>query len=384
MPRPSHPGVALLLIPFLLLAACGSEPDGPRVRGQLDKAEQGALDPPPVEAGDPEQRLAEEGEMPVTDEDDCGLDYEAGTSDPELDPGRAAGTSQYAAESVSFAVQFQDEVNPYRLMSAFLMPGESLDLEPVLTDEGADFALSSDAGDLERLSADEWRWTAPREPGIYCITVSAVESGETMCVNAFVLTPWDGRKVMNGYRIGSYPTDLYKGLDTYAAPKGFIEVTEENQDTWVTPHLQLKQFVCKQAGGFPKYMTLRTRMLLKLERLLTEAQEAGIPVETFYVMSGYRTPFYNAAIGNQTIYSRHTHGDAADIFVDLDRDGRMDDIDGSGDVTAQDARALAGLVEALQDEPWYRPFIGGLGLYGPAPHRGPFIHVDTRGFRARW
>lgn len=24
------------------------------------------------------------------------------------------------------------------------------------------------------------------------------------------------------------------------------------------------------------------------------------------------------------------------------------------------------------------------GLYGPAPHRGPFVHADTRGFEARW
>ena len=28
--------------------------------------------------------------------------------------------------------------------------------------------------------------------------------------------------------------------------------------------------------------------------------------------------------------------------------------------------------------------VGGLGIYGPAPHRGPFIHVDVRGEAARW
>jgi uncharacterized protein YcbK (DUF882 family) len=125
-------------------------------------------------------------------------------------------------------------------------------------------------------------------------------------------------------------------------------------------------------------------MLLKLERLLAEAREAGIQVETIYVMSGYRTPFYNEAIGNQTINSRHTHADAADIYVDLDRDGRMDDLDGSGSVAVGDARHMAALVEGLVGQDWYRPFVGGLGTYGPAPHRGPFIHVDTRGFQARW
>jgi hypothetical protein len=299
MPTSRRPLPALLLVPLLLLAACGPREDDLVVRSDVDEAETGAL-------------------------------------------------------------------------------------EPVLTVEGADFAVTSDAGALERLEERRWRWTAPEEPGIYCITVKDTAADETLCVNAFVLTPWDGREVLNGYRIGSYPKDLYRGLDTYAAPEGFIEVTEENQDTWVTPHLQLRQFACKQAGGFPKYLTLRTRMLLKLERLLAEAREAGIPVETFYVMSGYRTPFYIDAIGNQTIYSRHTHGDAADIFVDLDRDGRMDDVDGNGSVTVGDARRMAALVEGLVGQDWYRPFVGGLGIYGPAPHRGPFIHVDTRGFRARW
>ena len=29
-------------------------------------------------------------------------------------------------------------------------------------------------------------------------------------------------------------------------------------------------------------------------------------------------------------------------------------------------------------------FDGGLGVYGPASHRGPFVHIDLRGYRARW
>ena len=372
--------LSLLGLAVLLLAACG--PDRPAGQGDRDRS--GSLDPPPVVPGDPEQRLADEGEVPVEEIDQCGLDARTVGADPDLDPGRAAGLSEYAREPVSFAVQVQDEVNPHRLMSAFVMPGESMELEPLLTERGDDFVLRADAGTLEQTAPGRWRWTAPEAPGIHCITVEETDSGETMCVNAFVLTPWDGREVLNGYRIGRYPTELYRGLESYRAPEGFIEVTEENEETWITPHLQLEQFVCKQASGYPKYMTLRTRLLLKLERLLSEAQEAGIPVETFYVMSGYRTPFYNEAIGNQTTFSRHTHGDAADIFVDRDRDGRMDDIDGSGTVTVGDARSLAVLVEALYDRPWYRPFIGGLGIYGPAPHRGPFIHVDTRGYRARW
>ncbi|WP_376696195.1 hypothetical protein [Wenzhouxiangella sp. EGI_FJ10305] len=32
----------------------------------------------------------------------------------------------------------------------------------------------------------------------------------------------------------------------------------------------------------------------------------------------------------------------------------------------------------------FERLIGGLGLYGPRSHRGPFVHVDARGNAARW
>ena len=41
-------------------------------------------------------------------------------------------------------------------------------------------------------------------------------------------------------------------------------------------------------------------------------------------------------------------------------------------------------IEDMVDDAWYAPFRGGLSVYGPKPHRGPFVHVDTRGSRARW
>jgi hypothetical protein len=161
-------------------------------------------------------------------------------------------------------------------------------------------------------------------------------------------------------------------------------VTAANRDTWLTPHFQLHQFECKQSGADPHFLVLTTRLLAKLETLLEAFRGAEIEATTLFIMSGYRTPAYNRAIGNQTLYSRHAYGDAADVFIDEDRDGRMDDLDGDGDGDAADARRLYDIANELADEDAYRPFLGGLALYGPAPHRGPFIHVDTRGKRARW
>ena len=60
----------------------------------------------------------------------------------------------------------------------------------------------------------------------------------------------------------------------------------------------------------------------------------------------------------------------------------MDDLNGDGRVTRADAEALAALAERLtQNETWAR---GGIGIYGPNSVRGPFVHVDARGYTARW
>ena len=99
-------------------------------------------------------------------------------------------------------------------------------------------------------------------------------------------------------------------------------------------------------------------------------------------MSGYRTPWYNADIGNTTVYSQHLFGSAADIFVDADGDGRMDDLNGDSAVDTADARWLADLVEAVVAE---QPSLaGGMSVYPANAAHGPFVHIDVRGVRARW
>jgi len=45
---------------------------------------------------------------------------------------------------------------------------------------------------------------------------------------------------------------------------------------------------------------------------------------------------------------------------------------------------MASVIAELNKRSEYKGLIGGLGIYGPKPHRGPFIHIDTRGLKARW
>lgn len=293
---------------------------------------------------------------------------------PEVEPGQ-----------VSFAVQFRDEVSPYRLMSLFAMPGEQVELEALFTDGRASARATAEAGTLESTGPESWTWTAPDEPGLVRLQITDAQARETMTLNAFVLVPFDHRsEAIDGYALGRYHPEKHNPRRIYRQPPGFVRVTEELADTQLTPHFTLRPFLCKQGSGWPRYAIVNERLLLKLELLLRELNEEGVAADSLAFISGFRTPQYNATIGNRTKHSAHLYGAAADIYVDTDGDGRMDDLDGDGDVDRRDAEWFAALVEGLGDEPHYRPFIGGLGIYGPRPHRGPFIHVDVRGTRARW
>jgi hypothetical protein len=302
-----------------------------------------------------------------------------------LDHGPRVQRSEPApAHPTSFAVKFKEEVTPYPVMGMFVMPGESVPLEAVLTDSLSRYSAEAGAGRLERVSPTRWRWTAPRGKGVTAIVVRDSAAGEAITLHAFVLVPRPAGPTLDGFRIGRYQTRPLRGDPSYARPLGMVEVTAANRGTFVAPHFTLGQFVSKQAGGFPKYVVLRERLLLKLEMLLEEASRLGLSVSTFQILSGYRTPYYNRSIGNETRYSRHLYGDAADIYVDEDGDGIMDDLDGDGQVGLEDAKLLAGVVERLSGSSWYRPFEGGLGIYPASRAHGPFLHVDVRGYPARW
>lgn len=269
---------------------------------------------------------------------------------------------------------------PYEVFSAFLLPGEDLSIE-VFGTEGAALEVAASSGDLHAESSTVWTWEAPAAPGLY--TLSFETAAKKAQLNAFVSVPYEGQEVLNGFRIGRYQQEPLKGNPAYERPRGLIEVTPELAATHVSPHFRLGQFLCKQDSTFPKYLALQERLLLKLEALLARVNERGIHVDTFHVMSGYRTPFYNARIGNETVYSRHGYGDAADIFIDRNRDGRMDDLNGNGRSEVGDAALLLSWAEDL-DLDGGEPLPGGLGLYGPKRHRGPFVHIDARGYEARW
>jgi len=191
--------------------------------------------------------------------------------------------------------------------------------------------------------------------------------------------------MLNGYRIGAYPAKPLKGNPLYVAPAGFIEVTKENQGTKVSPHFELKQFLCKEdtSKQFPKYIVLQERLPLKLEAILERVNTMNIKTDTLHIMSAYRTPFYNHAIGDVP-YSMHQWGSAADIYVDPKDMNRMEDLNRDGQVDIRDSKFLYDEIEAWLSEKEGQKFQGGMGFYPGTSAHPPFVHVDDRGTRARW
>jgi uncharacterized protein YcbK (DUF882 family) len=159
--------------------------------------------------------------------------------------------------------------------------------------------------------------------------------------------------------------------------------TKDNENIYLTPHFMLRQFLCKQSSGWPKYVVVKPRMLRKLELILEKLNESGAEAKTFFLMSAYRTPFYNKSIGNVK-FSRHIYGDAIDMYVDDNHDGRIDDLNKDGKIDIKDAKVIAKVVDDIERQHQYKEFIGGMGVYNKTSNHTYFVHVDTRGYRARW
>jgi uncharacterized protein YcbK (DUF882 family) len=194
---------------------------------------------------------------------------------------------------------------------------------------------------------------------------------------------------VNG-RIGQYLIGFWPGERgritsvAYQNPGGFIEVTQENQNTQVSDHFQLRDFITHdQVRTWPKYVILREELVDKLELVIQQLEKQGVVVRRMTVMSGFRTPQYNGPGGDgRSGVSRHMYGDAADVFVDNDGDGRMDDLNHDGRVDHGDARVILDAAERV--ERLHPEFTGGVGVYRATDSHGPFAHVDVRGWRARW
>ncbi len=126
------------------------------------------------------------------------------------------------------------------------------------------------------------------------------------------------------------------------------------------------------SSGFPQldktqYLLIDQKILYKILELRNKLYERGYSGNQFSINSGFRTPFYNRAIGGK-VCSRHQFGDAVDI--------RVYDVNNDHLVNAQDARIVFELLD--------RTIIANLGGLGKYKSDSQVLHFDTRGKHARW
>ncbi len=173
--------------------------------------------------------------------------------------------------------------------------------------------------------------------------------------------------------------------DRYAPPQWWVPVS--GLELWpISKDFLLGDLMGDRLGrkSTPPWIALDYRLVWKLQAIQNALGEQGIAYRSMKVISGFREPKYNRSkrIGGSR-FSRHQYGDAADFIVDRNRDGKWDDLDGDGDVDFGDVKPVARLVEDLEMDGYTVP--GGIGAYrGSDGGVLGSVHVDCRGFPARW
>jgi hypothetical protein len=236
---------------------------------------------------------------------------------------------------------------------------------------------------------------APKGAGIWQLLLAFGKTVKPVAnFNIISMLPFSAKQ--NGkiglYYVGNWPSEhgvagpKKAPAGAYGNPSGFIQVTRENANTPVSEHFKLGDFLTHdQPNVWPKYLVLQTRLVDKLELILSDLESRGFDVHGVHIMSGFRSPQYNYTGGNtggRANLSRHMFGDASDIYIDNNGDGQMDDLNHDGKISIDDSRVILQACERV--EAAHPELVGGCGVYTAAPGHGPFIHIDTRGYRARW
>jgi uncharacterized protein YcbK (DUF882 family) len=267
----------------------------------------------------------------------------------------------------------------------FTLPGEPIEF-PLAIGGNAEALLyqwvrvvdSVAVGEPLPLTAD--RPVAPKLPGFYHIAIVR-DSARTIVAEPTlaVMVPFD-RKLgnwLNGYRIGTYLSERIGGKrrGRPEVPVGFVEVREELLDLPLSKHLKLADFVTHddQDNVWPKYVALNPRLLDKLELVLSDLGGAARPELGIDVHSGFRSPSHNREVRRAASDSRHQYGDAADVQIDANGDGKI--------TMTDEIRVMLAVDRVERAHP---DLVGGLGLYTSRRYRTPYLHIDTRGKRSRW
>jgi uncharacterized protein YcbK (DUF882 family) len=220
---------------------------------------------------------------------------------------------------------------------------------------------------------------APVKAGFYRLAL--VRDNQHRIVDGLtlaVLVPFKEKEgaMLNGYRIGTYLAEKIAGNQD--PPEGFLEINEHDVDLPISKHLRVGDFLSHDSQQtWPRYAAVSPRLLDKLELVIAEITRwhgSETPVSlALDVHSGFRAPAHNGHIARAARDSEHQYGDAADVVMDANGDGKY---------TALDSRLVGLAVEIVELK--HPELVGGLGIYTSGHSRTTYVHIDARGTRARW
>jgi hypothetical protein len=157
-------------------------------------------------------------------------------------------------------------------------------------------------------------------------------------------------------------------------PQSFYVVERKDLHRRIAGRNRLRQVVSRDMryhstvfhSGRKIYLGINPGILHRLIELQQALREKGYDPDAVRINSGHRTPSHNRIVGGAK-GSRHQRGDALDLRIgDVDRNGRTDSRDKAIVLRILDGRIIGSR--------------GGLGLY-PGTQT---VHMDLRGYRARW
>jgi hypothetical protein len=271
------------------------------------------------------------------------------------------------------------------VMLKFALPSQSL--EYPLDVHGDPSSLSYSwvrVGDTSMVDAgkplDGAQVAAPQKPGFYRLAL--VRNDRRRVIQGLivgVLVPFKEKEgaMLNGYRIGTYLAEGMAG--NQEPPEGFLEITEYDVDLPISKHLRVGDFLNHDSQEtWPRYAAVSPRLLDKLELVISElsrwhggtAEDVQLSLD---VHSGFRAPDHNRRIARAARDSQHQYGDAADVAIDANGDGRY---------TSVDSRMVGLAVEIVELK--HPDLVGGLGIYTSGHTRTTYVHIDARGKRVRW
>ena len=301
-------------------------------------------------------------------------------------PGGAKPFGQFLSRKLPLASPSPTAFGPSgEVLLKFAMPGASLEypLDVHGDPTALDYAwvrVGDTVFTTQPLALAGAQVVAPRDAGFYRLAIVKGDNHRVVTgLTVAVLVPFEAKEgtMLNGYRIGTYLGEKLAGKQN--PPEGFLEIRPQDVDLAISRHLKVSDFLNHDSQStWPRYAAVSPRLLDKLELVISElarwhggtAANVDLALD---VKSGFRAPDYNRRIKRAAKDSQHQYGDAADVAIDANGDGRY---------TAMDSRMVGLAVEIVELK--HPHLVGGLGIYTSGHTRTTYVHIDARGKRARW